>query len=367
MISTNGFDVYGTSSTVPDSSFTYIGRSCCAQSSWNNLWEWGGWGVAFTTNQRTSLCVNEQAYYGTSNFSVNCSATSYVGPGDLVPGSRAWYGLRAFSAGNAATAQKLVTVRRASDNNTCDLLATTTGTPGNTANCTTTGSCAAGACNGLSAATFCNATTCSVTKAYDHTFAGACTGTCDASQGTAAKQPTIAFSCVGTTACMQGTNAANTFLQATGNTTPIAIPYSVSAVAKRTGDFTNTQVVYECTNVGQLSWNNTVNTGYLYNGATATFAMSDSTTHATQGVFNGTSSAANVDGVDTTSLNAGGNSCTGAFKVTVMSDQTAALYSLTGNLSEAGMWNIGFTAGNRTTICQNQQTYYGSGNFGAVC
>ena len=48
---------------------------------------------------------------------------AYVGPGDIVSGATAWYGLRAYSAAIAATGtQKAINIRRASDNTTKDIL-----------------------------------------------------------------------------------------------------------------------------------------------------------------------------------------------------------------------------------------------------
>lgn len=48
---------------------------------------------------------------------------AYVGPGDIVSGATAWYGLRGYSAAFAATGTgKAVNVRRASDNATMDIV-----------------------------------------------------------------------------------------------------------------------------------------------------------------------------------------------------------------------------------------------------
>ena len=48
---------------------------------------------------------------------------AYVGPGDIVSGATAWYGLRAYSAAVAATGtQKAINISRASDNTTKDIL-----------------------------------------------------------------------------------------------------------------------------------------------------------------------------------------------------------------------------------------------------
>ena len=88
---------------------------------------------------------------------------AYVGPGDIVSGATAWYGLRAYSAAIAATGtQKAINIRRASDNTTKDILIRKSGNLDPT-----------------TAATFCASTTCYVTTWYDQTGNGN-----DVAQGT---------------------------------------------------------------------------------------------------------------------------------------------------------------------------------------
>ena len=49
-------------------------------------------------------------------------AATYSGPGDIVSGATAWYGLRAYNAAYATGSNKAINVRRASDNTTQDFL-----------------------------------------------------------------------------------------------------------------------------------------------------------------------------------------------------------------------------------------------------
>lgn len=63
--------------------------------------------------------------YGGSKASV-----TYTGPGDVVSGATAWYGLRAYNAAYATAKSKAVNLRRASDNATCDFDVATTGALG---------------------------------------------------------------------------------------------------------------------------------------------------------------------------------------------------------------------------------------------
>lgn len=54
-------------------------------------------------------------------------AATYQGPGDIVSGATAWFGLRAYNAAYATGLNKAVNVRRASDNTTQDINVTATG------------------------------------------------------------------------------------------------------------------------------------------------------------------------------------------------------------------------------------------------
>ena len=82
--------------------------------------------------------------------------SAYVGPGDIVSGATAWYGLRAYSAAVAATGtQKAINIRRASDNTTKDILIRKKRQS-----------------RSPTASTFCASTTCYVTKWYDQSGDG---------------------------------------------------------------------------------------------------------------------------------------------------------------------------------------------------
>ena len=48
------------------------------------------------------------------------AGVAYTGPGDIVSGAAAWYGLRCYSAAKASLA-KAINVRRASDNTSQDI------------------------------------------------------------------------------------------------------------------------------------------------------------------------------------------------------------------------------------------------------
>ena len=74
--------------------------------------------------------------------------SSYQGPGNVQSGALVWVGTRAYSGASAAGHGKIANVVRASDSHSCDFLAATNGSVGNTANCSSGGD------NGQSALTW---------------------------------------------------------------------------------------------------------------------------------------------------------------------------------------------------------------------
>jgi len=101
-----------------------------------------------------------------------------AGPGNVSSSFTAWYGLRGYSVAYASGTNKALNIRRNSDNHTCDLFVATTGFLGATTGCSTSGD------NGVSADTFCVATTCFATELYDQSG-----NACHVTQATAANQP----------------------------------------------------------------------------------------------------------------------------------------------------------------------------------
>jgi hypothetical protein len=98
---------------------------------------------------------------------------AYRGPGDIVPGATAYYGLRAYNAAYAAPGtNKAINVRRASDNTTADIVILPTGS-----------------LDTATAKTFCAATICYVARWYDQTGNGH-----DITQYNESQQPELTFS-----------------------------------------------------------------------------------------------------------------------------------------------------------------------------
>lgn len=276
---------------------------------------------------------------------------TYTGPGDVVSFTH-WGGLRAYSRALADVCSPLAKFERASDTHTCDILSDGTGAPAKTGNCSSGGD------NGQSPASFCNATTCSVAILYDEPGAN------NWSQAALADQPVIVFSCLGASMCMQAA-AATVFLQSATTITPAAVS-SISVVGN---GVSGTSSAYFLTEDGSGINNRMSKTGATTNkwrlgglsGTIDATTATDNVWHAGQGVINGASSVFNLDGVETTGTITGAT--TTSASIVLQSGSSTTIEA-----TEVGWQNNVANAGTpRTQLCQNEQAYYGSGNFGAAC
>jgi hypothetical protein len=269
-----------------------------------------------------------------SNYNVAISGgASYTGPGDVIGGATAWCGLRGYSAAYAAPGTgKAINIRRASDNATQDIVILSTG-----------------ALDIASATTFCNATTCFVTEIYDQV------GTLHVTQATAASQPQLNLSCFNSLPCLVGNGTAG-WLKSTGTFAGHAQPYSLSAVF----NFTTSANTYlmASDNARPFVSKTSANTIDLNCGSDTTITASNNVTHAGNFLCSGASSFANIDGTDN-SVSAGTNAF-GANDANIMT--IADGYNpMIGNFFEGGFWmSTGFSSGNRTSLCHNQFTYWGT-------
>ena len=265
------------------------------------------------------------------------AAVGYTGPGDVVSGATAWYGLRAYSAAKAGG--KSVNIRRTSDGTNTDI-----------------NTLANGNFDTSTATSFCNATTCFVTTFYDQTQNLACAAstTCDLVQGTAAKQPQLIFNCVNTSLpCVQFTTntmaltSANSFTPATGALTHS----SVFNLGNGTFFFNENGGTTISGNKILHSAANTIVLRTAGAGGTSGTAT-DGSWHAVNGAVNGASTALNIDGTETTGTTTGN---------TIGSFPNIALVtsSVTSDVGEYGFWdNTVFTGTQRTNMCHNQFTYW---------
>lgn len=269
-------------------------------------------------------------------------APSFQGPGDIVSGATAWYGLRAYNAAYANANGKLVNIVRASDSHACDVLAASSGGMGLTANCS-------GADNGETPATFCNATTCSIATAYDQTGNGN-----NLTQATAANQPALTFNCLGSLPCIDA-SAGTKCLSVTF--TSIAQPVSHSIVANRTAN-TTTQINMLNGGNGPV-WKNVANTVGQFYGSFPGATASDTAWHAMVFVANGGSAFIDVDGTQTAGASGAGtfpnSAAYGMFSQTSTCSATA-----TAQEAEAGFYPLALTNTQANNLCHNQFTYWGT-------
>lgn len=268
---------------------------------------------------------------------------TYTGLGDIVSGTGAYWGLRAFSS--ATRGNKVA--------NICTLV-TAVDTCVDMSSDATTGALILTTIPGASA---CNNSTqiCNVKTLYDQIAGSACnSATCDVTQATVATRPTIVTSCLGSLPCMAFSGSQ--FLSNASIGT-YAQPYSFSSVSERTGAFTSYGDILGFSNVGasQILYANTVNTLGYYNGTFTTATATDSAFHAMQNVVNGPSAAAlQIDSSQTTGLSTSNTSLTLDFRIG--GDNNA----FTGNIAEVYMLTTTtLTTGNMTALNTNEHAYWG--------
>ncbi len=271
------------------------------------------------------------------------SAPSYTGPGDIAT-FKAWYGLRGYSAAVAAPGtQKAITVRRASDNTTQDIVILNTGS-----------------LDVASLTTFINATTGFVTKWFDQTGNGF-----DVVQATSGSQPQILAGGFGavTGPAMSFDGAAQylaaSFSNTTGPTTSSAVVLCTdsSSAPHFDEDYLST---YDGTKYTIASFN-----GASFGGGGASTQIASnagvyigqattvSTWYAINGTYDTPSTTITVNG-SVTSGTSSGNGDTGA-TITVGNLQTGGNRFFPGYMTEAG---IGAFTGSNASLNSNQRAFW---------
>lgn len=255
-------------------------------------------------------------------------AKSYVGPGDIVPGAAAWYGLRAYSKAKCRT--RICNVVRASDSATKDIFTLGDGR--------------------IDVATlqgFLSGTTGKIVTLYDQI------GTYDVTQATDGNRPTVILNGLGTFPTGAFTPAQQ--LASAGTFTGFAQQWTMSMVAMRTGNFTSAGGVL---GVGGciIGFNASTNNVNMFAGSNALAPATDSVFHAVQAVANGASSILYVDGTSNT-VNANTGAISSATTVLVGANGFGS--NLTGQLAEVGVWPVGFTVGDQSRMNANQHTFWG--------
>lgn len=268
--------------------------------------------------------------------------SKYSGPGDVVSGAMAWWGLRAYS--NAKAGTKAANICNASDTNCADVntltngnfdVATSQGAPLN--------------CGGAGG-------TCTVKTLYDQSGSTLCIGStaCNLTNTTIANRPTLTFNCVGALPCMTWASPTVQVLSSLGLIATQSQPFSVSAVGERTGAFTSIgDIAGGASNGFQFGFGGSANTALLYAGTITTATAADSTLHALQGLANGASSVISVDG-SPTNVSAGANTLFSGSVLTMGKNNNG----LTGLVMEQGLWGSSISS-SFSALSINQHAYWG--------
>lgn len=269
------------------------------------------------------------------------SSSSYTGPGDIVSSAKGWWGLRAYTAAVAATGtQKAITISDGGGANSADILILTTGS--------------------LDAATLdawiIAHGTAHVDKAWDQSG----NGNHLTKSGT--NRPTMVASGIGSRYAMAFAAASSQELLNAGTTlTASGLPFSQMTVCNRTGSTSSQGDVFalNATGIGIIGYTSSANTLEMYDGAVAniTGGAADNTWLAFQGMFNGASSKAYVNGTATNSLDTGGGGNIGA-NPTIRWGENGFGQFLDGKSVEIGYWN-GDISGTFATMNSNIRAYWG--------
>jgi len=280
--------------------------------------ELGFWGSALSGANMTAMNVNQRDYWGIS---------SYVGPGDVVGGATAWWGLRAYSNANIGT--NCVRLREDGGNTEQDFVTMLNG--------------------GLdlaAIAAFKGANNLFVVTLYDQSGSGN-----NLTQATAGLQFPFTLNGLGSLPIMQlSSDELVSINSIVGNQ-----PATITAVANSDALSSQGSLFLGASTSHQLgSHASAVNQAFIYAGSSVSTAASDNTWHAIQGVINGASSDINVDGSSNV-VNAGA----GTFNGTVAIGGVGVGQPYAGGLVEIGYYQTAFSGGQSSAMSANQHTYWG--------
>jgi hypothetical protein len=279
----------------------------------------------------------------------------YTGPGDIVSGAVAFYGVRAYSAAIAAAGtQQIFALRRSSDNATCTAIIATNGTVDLTVGTPCLGTGPTGTTGATTVTAWLTSTTAGVSTRYDQSGNGR-----NQTQATAGSQPQLLLSGFGPNSkpALQFTSQ---FISVSVASNLYSQPFTETAEAERSSNFT-TQMNFSTSAAGttDMYYTTSTNTTQLYAGAaSASVTASDSAAHAIQGIFNGASSSETVDGTTTSGLNPGTNKI--SLDITTGGNAVGSGLCNVCIIGESGLWPSGFSGGNLSSMHSNMATYYGS-------
>lgn len=287
---------------------------------------WDSTGSSNGVHTISAVAKDSSGNYATSSASVVVSnSVSYTGPGDIVSGADAWWGLRAYGAATAGT--KAIRLARASD--------------GAQENISTLSN---GNLDTSTAATFCASTTCTIITWYDQTGNGF-----DVTQTATSSEATYTVNCLGSLPC--ATLPGGTGYSSSGNMTQ-AQPLTYSVMYDRTL-IQEYELVLDNNRNAILGTAAAANQAQITAGSQVTATSTDNVWHAMQGVLNGSSSFFYIDGTQT-NVSLGGNYI---FSTPIVFLGTASK-ELVGMATEGGVWGSAFSTTTASSLNSNQHAYW---------
>ncbi len=262
------------------------------------------------------------------------SSLPYSGPGDVVSGAKAWWGLRCY---NTAYAGNVADVYAPSD-----------------ASHTLITCSAGGALNETlqTLATTC-AVSCTIKTLYDQSGANSCGGgACTVTQATEANRVNVKLNVLGSRYVMDTTAAAPNGL--TGGSFTQAQPFTIASAYRNTNAGDGVLIADSGSLVQFRPDLNGANTASIYAGATVSATASDAAFHAVNAVFNAASSSITVDG-STTVVNPSTNGFSNQVDVFSIG---AGVQQFHGYAAEFGIWAGSFSGAQLTSMNSNQRAYW---------
>ena len=274
--------------------------------------------------------------FGSASIAVHYDySVSYPGPGDIVSGATAFWGLRAYSSATAGS--QAAVIRRASDNAT-----------------TTIDTLFSGGFDTSTASTFCTSTSCYIQELLDQTGNGN-----NFVQTTSSKQPQLIFNGLGSLPVMSFSTS--TYL-CISSPPAVGQPWTASVVAERTASGYQSGLLTTRDSSG-------LDVGFLYRSATDTIgfgagaadivlsSLSDNSWHAMQGVASSTAGVVYYDGSSSFG-SVGTDTISTSYPMCLGSDSYGDGY-FTGAITEAGLWPTAFSTSTTNSINSNQHSYWG--------
>lgn len=297
-----------------------------------------------------ALAGSTPAYWkSVQQISVGGAPPAYTGPGDVVSGAAAFWGLRGYNAAFSGAVA-----------NICDQATGLVCSDATWAN----GVLTIPSIGGLTCDNVTNL--CQVKTLYDQSGALACAGStaCDLSQATAALRPTLvvagaANGCPTTSfPCMAFVRASTQCLLKATSYTRVQ-PISVIFTGTRTGNTTLAQQVLAANSAAlAIGWTTSADTIRISAGTGVNQAsVVDNSWHAVQGIWSSSVGAISADGTTTTTNN-GANAFSSSSLVLGAQNTTCTTSALDGKLVEVGIWPADITA-SIAAFNSNVHSYWG--------